>query len=93
MGEPFEDIYNEYTSIYPEDARNIYLTVCVLNRQRVPVRAGLISRIHDITFEDFQRRFYAPLEKVVISSSANNHDVFYSARHSEIAEIVFRRAL
>lgn len=94
MGEPFEDIiYNEYTNIYPDDARSIYLTICVLNRQRVPVRAGLISRIHDITFEDFQRRFYAPLENVVISNSINNHDVFYSARHSEIAEIVFRRAL
>ena len=94
MGEPFEDIiYNEYSNIYPENARSVYLTVCVLNRLKVPVRAGLISRIHEITFEEFQKNFYSPLEKVVISKASKGNDVFFSARHSEIAEIVFKRAL
>ncbi|QYJ91641.1 SIR2 family protein [Shewanella halotolerans] len=94
MGEPFEDIiYNEYSNIFPERAKSIYLTVCVLNRLKVPVRAGLISRVHEITFEDFKSNLYYPLEKVVVSKTYGNDDTFYSARHSEIAEIVFKRAL
>lgn len=94
MGEPFEDIiFNEYSNIYPESAKSIYLTVCVLNRLKVPVRAGLISRIHEISFEEFKNNFYNPLEKVVISKGYGDGDIFFTARHSEIAEIVFRRAL
>ncbi|MGI2182762.1 tetratricopeptide repeat protein [Shewanella oncorhynchi] len=94
MGEPFEDIiFNEYSNIFPERAKSIYLTVCVLNRLKVPVRAGLISRVHEITFEDFKNNFYYPVENVVISKIHGNDDVFYSARHSEIAEIVFRKVL
>lgn len=94
MGEPFEDIiFNEYSNIHPENAKSIYLTVCVLNRLKVPVRAGLVSRIHEISFEDFKTNFYDPLEKVVISRGSSESDVYFAARHSEIAEIVFRRAL
>lgn len=94
MGETFEDIiFNEYSNIFPERAKSIYLTVCVLNRLKVPVRAGLISRVHEITFEDFKNNFYSPLEKVVISKEYGDNDIFYTARHSEIAEIVFKRAL
>lgn len=94
MGEPFEDIiFNEYENIYPESAKRIYLTVCVLNRLRIPVRAGLISRIHQISFSGFQEQFYKPLERVVIVSGNGEQDIHYQARHSEIAEIVFRRAL
>jgi cold shock CspA family protein len=93
MGEPFEDIvYDEFSKIMPEDARSIYLTVCTLNRMKIPVRAGLISRIHDINFDQFKERFYSPLEKVVIIKGNDTHDVHYTARHSEIAEIVFKRA-
>lgn len=94
MGEPFEDIiYNEYVNIFPDSAKKIYLTVCTLNRLKIPVRAGLISRIHDISFTEFQNKFHDPLEKVVLTIGATEQDVHYSARHSEIAEIVFRRAL
>lgn len=94
MGEPFEEIiFNEFSNIYPESAKSIYLTVCVLNRLKVPVRAGLISRIHEISFEEFNRSFFDPLEKVVISKVYGDGDIFFTARHSEIAEIVFRRAL
>ena len=94
MGEPFEDIiFNEYNNLIPESAQKIYLTVCTLNRSKIPVRAGLISRIHDISFSDFQHRFYQPLEKVVILKGHTDQDYCYTARHSEIAEIVFRRAL
>lgn len=94
MGQPFEDIiYDEYCNLEPLAAKQIYLTICTLNRLRVQVRAGLISRIHDITFEDFSDRFYRPLERVVFSKKSNSADINYSARHSEVAEIVFRRVL
>lgn len=94
MGEPFEDIvFNEYESIIPKEAKKIYLTVCTLNRIKIPVRAGLISRIYNISFSDFQSRLYRPLEKVVIAKGASDQDIHYTARHSEIAQIVFRRAL
>ncbi len=94
MGEPFEDIiFHEYENIYPNAAKRIYLTVCTLNRLKIPVRAGLISRIHNISFSMFQNEFYKPLEKVVIPKGDSDQDMHYYARHSEIAEIVFRRAL
>jgi cold shock CspA family protein/tetratricopeptide (TPR) repeat protein len=94
MGEPFEDIvFNEYQGITPESAKSIYLTVCTLNRLRVPVRAGLISRIHDISFDQFKDVLYKPLEKVVIAKGSGYEDIHYISRHPEIAEIVFRMSL
>ena len=94
MGLPFEDIiYDEYSHITPESAKEIYLTVCTLNRMRVPVRAGLISRIHGIGFEEFKEKFYKPLERIVILDDSYHADIHYTARHPEIADIVFKRAL
>lgn len=94
MGERFEDIiFDEYVSITPEGAKSIYLTICTLYRLRIPIRAGLISRIYDVSFDDFRRKFYAPLEKVVFTVQENGQDYHYIARHPEIAEIVFRTAL
>lgn len=93
-GESFEDIiFDEYTSIAPATAQQIYRTICTLNRIRVPVRAGLISRIHGVSFKDFESNFLSPLEKIVIIGGKNSFDYHYSARHPEIAEIVFNRAL
>lgn len=93
MGEPFEDIiFNEYESIEPIQARTIYRTICTLNRLRVPVRAGLIARMFNISFDEFKDRFFLPLEKVVLWESTGSDDAHYRARHSEIAEIVFSRA-
>ncbi len=94
MGESFEDIiHDEYSHISPESAKEIYLTVCTLNRMRVPVRAGLISRIHGVSFEKFRQNFIKPLEQVVITEGVGQSDIHYKSRHPEIAEIVFRRAL
>ncbi|EJO3860669.1 SIR2 family protein [Vibrio parahaemolyticus] len=94
MGEPFEDIiFHEYENITPLSAQKIYLTVSTLNRMKVPVRAGLISRIYDISFDDFKETFYKPLEKVVITKGNETEDLHYQARHSQIAEILFHRAL
>lgn len=94
MGESFEDIiHNEYKNIFPIEAQKIYLTICTMNRLRLPVRAGLISRIHGICFDEFNNTLHKPLEKVVVVRQDNNGDYYYTARHSEIAEIVFKRVL
>lgn len=95
MGLPFEDILiDEYNGIQPLAAQQLYLTVCVLNRLNVPVRAGLIARVHDLRFEDFRERLFLPLEHVVKAEEhPGTHDYLYSARHPEIAQIVFQRLL
>lgn len=93
-GKPFEDILlDEYRRIMPPEAQRLYLTVCVLNRLKVPVRAGVISRIHDIPFEEFKQKLFKPLEHVVHSVRLPWGDMAYRTRHSEIAEIVFQRVL
>lgn len=94
LGEPFEDIlYNEYQRILPPEAQRLYLTICVLNRLKVPVRAGVVSRVHQIPFEDFQKRLFKPLEHVVHPVKLPWGDMAYRTRHAEIADIVFRRVL
>lgn len=94
-GVRFEEILeNEYDAIHPTRAQQLYLTVCVLNRLRVPVRAGLISRVHEIPFEDFRKELFAPLEKVIyVQEWESTGDYYYAARHPEIAQIVFTRIL
>ena len=95
MGRPFEDILvDEFSEVKPFDAQALYLAVCVLNRLRVPVRAGLISRVQGVPFEDFKARLFRPLEHVVqVAYDPVLKDYFYQARHPEIAEIVFQRIL
>ena len=94
QGKPFEDILlNEYRRILPSEAQRLYLTVCILNRLNVLVRAGVISRVHDIPFEEFKQRLFKPLEHVVHTAQLPWGDMAYRTRHAEIAEIVFRRVL
>lgn len=94
QGRPFEEILiDEYKSIIPSEAQRLYLTVCVLNRLKVSVRAGLISRIHEIPFEAFRERLFKPLEHVVNAIPLPWGDFAYHARHSEIAKIVFEQVL
>jgi tetratricopeptide (TPR) repeat protein len=95
LGRPFEEIIvDEFESIVPEEAKRIYLTICVLNRLGVPVRAGIIARLHGVRFEEFQERLFRPLEHVVSTDIDNVvRDYMYSARHPFIAEIVFDRVL
>jgi SIR2-like protein len=95
MGVPLEDILvDEYNRIHSRTAQQLYLTVCVLNRLNVAVRAGLIARVHGLPFEAFRERLFLPLEHVV---KAEQHpgtgDYLYTARHPEIAQIVFERIL
>lgn len=94
FGKPFEEIlYDEYKRIIPQEAQRLYLTVCVLNRLKVPVRAGVISRVHEIPFEQFTQKLFKPLEHVVHPIELPWGDMAYRTRHPEIAEIVFRRVL
>lgn len=94
LGKPFEDILvDEYQNIAPAQAQTLYLTVCALNRLKIPVRAGLISRIHEIPFEEFKNRLFKPLEHVVQVVRLPWGDFAYQARHSEIARLVFERVL
>src|SRR5262249_9573504 len=91
---PFEEILlDEYKSIVPPAAQRLYLTVCVLNRLKVPVRAGLISRVHGIAFEEFRTHLFKPLEHVIVATMLPWGDYAYVTRHSEIAQIIFEEVL
>ena len=95
LGIPFEEtLIDEYERILPERAKRLYLTVCILHRLNVPVRAGLIARLEGISFELFGQEFLSPLEHVVIAKKyRGTGDYSYTARHPEIAQIVFDRIL
>jgi tetratricopeptide (TPR) repeat protein len=87
----FRDIItDEFRDIKPAEAKLLYLDICSLNRFGPPVRAGLISRIHGIDFDDFRTRFFKPLEQVVdLIMDSKTQDWTYKARHSVIADIVY----
>jgi tetratricopeptide (TPR) repeat protein/cold shock CspA family protein len=95
LGKPFSDIvFDEYQSISSIRAKSLYLTVCILHRLGVPVRAGLISRVHGIPFSEFKERLFSPLEFIVFASeNPNIRDFEYRSRHQLIAEMVFARVL
>ena len=95
LGKPFEELLvDEYNNITPYEAQRIYLTICVLNRLNVPVRAGIIARIHHVPFEQFKGQFFAPLEHVVFAEYDKAlRDYVYRARHPHIADMVFIRVL
>ena len=95
LGKTFvEIIEDEYNSIIPIEAQSLYLTICTLNRLDVPVRAGIIFRLHNINFEEFKNRLFRPLENVVHAFHDKlTRDYLYQARHPHIAEIVFDRIL
>lgn len=95
LGKPFENIIeDEYRSIVPIEAQRIYLTICTLNRLDVRVRAGIVSRIHNIPFSEFKERLFGPLEHVVqVEKDDVIRDFTYRARHPHIAQIVFDKIL
>lgn len=95
LGKPFEEIIkDEFDRIVPAEAQTLYLDVCTLNRLGVPVRAGLISRVSGIRFEEFQEKFLGPLEHVVRSHEDRYvGDRMYTSRHAHIADLVFQKVL
>ena len=95
MGKSFEDIIvDEYKNIEPDLAKLIYRTVCTLNRLDIPVRSGIIHRIFGISFNDFKKDFFKPLENIVLTSHGDRFsDHSYRARHPLIAEKIFERSI
>jgi hypothetical protein len=94
-GKAFTDIlHDEFHRLPSSMAKSLYLAICMLNQFDVPVRAGLIARRFGITFEDFNQRFFKPLEDVVITRDRKGVDDYcYTARHPHVAEIVVRNEL
>jgi len=95
LGKPFAEIVvDEYNSISDESAKSLYLTVCILHRLGTETRAGLISRVHDISFTQFKEKLFKPLEFIVFDSRDYRiNDFVYRTRHKQIAEIVFSEVL
>jgi len=94
-GKPFEEIiFDEYESLRTDELRAIYLTVAVFHRLNTKVRAGLISRIHGISFNDFQKELFKPLEFIVFAEKDYSiNDYVYSTRHPYIAQLIFEIVL
>jgi tetratricopeptide (TPR) repeat protein len=90
-GTPLIDILvEEYKSIPSSEARLLYLDICCLHRFGPPVRAGLVSRIHSISFDEFKERLFQPLEEVVhLRRDVKSGDYVYEARHSHIAHELY----
>lgn len=89
-----EIISNEYERIFPVEARLLYLDICSLHRFGPPVRAGLIARVHGIDFDEFNARFFKPLEEVIkLERDVKTQDWVYKARHTVIADIVYENCL
>ncbi len=94
MAKSFEEIIqDEFDNIADRKAQLIYRTVCIMNQFGVPVRAGIINRIHGVTFRDFKEKFFEPLENVLHIKEEVYGDISYEARHPSIAEMVFTHAL
>ena len=95
MGKPFAEIVvDEYNSIPDDTAKSVYLTVSILHRLGGQARAGLISRIHNISFSQFKQKLLKPLEFIVFDRIDNRlGDMVYITRHRQIAEIVFSEVL
>jgi hypothetical protein len=95
LGKPFEDIiYDEYNQISPHRAQLMYLTVCLLYQFGSPVRAGLISRLYNIPFTEFESSFFRPLDQIIVAKKDKiSGDMAYMARHPHIAELVVATVL
>jgi len=94
-GKPFAEIIkDEYESVSSEAAKSLYLTVSILHRLGAESRAGFISRVHGIAFNEFKDKLFKPLEFIVFDRRDYRiNDYVYVTRHKHIAEIVFEEVL
>jgi tetratricopeptide (TPR) repeat protein len=94
-GKPFPDIVmDEYKSIPSEEAKDLYLTICMFHRIGTYARAGNISRLHNINFSYFTEKLFRPLESVVYNHrNYVINDYVFTTRHQYIAELVFEQVL
>ncbi|HDH05359.1 MAG TPA: hypothetical protein ENH01_06575 [Nitrospirae bacterium] len=95
LGKPFSEIIlDEYQSIPSLQAQSLYITVSILHRLGVGVRAGLISRVHGISFSTFKEKLFQPLEYIIFAMKyEHTNDYLYTTRHPHIAEMVFEQVL
>jgi DNA repair exonuclease SbcCD nuclease subunit len=94
-GKPFEEIIlDEYNNIKTIQAKSLYLTVSILHRLGSEARAGLISRVHNISFNEFKEKLFLPLEFIVFAErNYFINDFVYLTRHQYIAQIIFETVL
>ena len=93
QGKPFEEIvFSEHQSVHPEQARQLYLDIASMHQFGVKVRAGTISRISGIDFQEYQEKFFKPLENIVrVDVDPYTGDYCYRTRHARVAMLVFRQ--
>ncbi len=91
LGVPFEKIIlEEYQKITPDAARQLYLDISSMHQFGVLARAGVVSRISGISFEDFEEKFFLPLKDIVkVVADPYTGDKGYQSRHSRVSSIVF----
>lgn len=93
-GKPFEEIvFNEFQSLTPDKAQQLYLDVCTLNQFGAPVRAGVINRMSGIPFTVYEEEFFLPLQGVILTQENRySRDYEYKSRHPRVASLVFKQA-
>ena len=93
QGKPFEEIVlMEHQRVHPERARQLYLDIATMHQFGVKVRAGTISRISGIEFNDYREHFSAPLQEIVkVEIDKYTLDYCYKTRHARIAYLVFQQ--
>ena len=93
-GRDFDDIIeDELISIPRDSARRAYVSVCTLFQFGIPIRAGVLSRTTGVAFEDFGAHILQPASRVILDAQRGPREQpVYAARHSVIADVVFRRA-
>lgn len=91
LGKPFENIIlEEYERILPAAAQRLYLDISTMHQFGVTARAGAISRISGVRFEEFESDFFQPLRDIVrVTTNKGTGDRGYECRHSRVAQIVF----
>ena len=93
-GKPFEKIVlDEYERILPDTAQQLYLDIATMHQFGVKVRAGTISRISNIRFDDYRDEFFEPLKNIVRVADNDPYtgDYYYQTRHTRVASLVFRQ--
>tara|TARA_R110000868_G_scaffold133642_3_gene345326 strand:- start:8222 stop:11353 length:3132 start_codon:yes stop_codon:yes gene_type:complete len=93
LSKPFEEIvFLEHQRIPTDQARQLYLDIATMHQFAVNVRAGTISRISGIDFEEYKKSFLEPLKGVVqVRDEKHTGDYFYKTRHARVATLVFRQ--
>ena len=77
--------------LYEVITQQLYLDIATMHQFAINVRAGIISRLSGIAFEEFRTKFFDPLRNIVrVEQDPYSGDICYQTRHPRIATIVFR---